>query len=78
MKRNIFKWDNDGQRCIQHSVPESWHITIIEPNLGNKCNCASCGKEMTFGEGYTSRIYQTAHGFGYCVCKDCYYKEEDA
>ena len=35
-----------------------------------KINCAQCGKEITFGEGYTSReIYSGP--WGHMVCREC-------
>ena len=38
-------------------------------------NCAECGKEMQYGEGYTSGLIHTSGGMGYCVCESCYEKE---
>ena len=35
-------------------------------------NCPHCGREVTFGECYTSREIHTQSGFGYAVCEKCY------
>lgn len=37
-------------------------------------NCVNCGKELKYGDCYTSRIYYTASGFGYTECHDCYFE----
>ena len=39
-------------------------------------NCANCGKELKFGECYTSKTIHTEIGMGYGVCEECYDKEE--
>ena len=33
---------------------------------------AQCGKELKYGDTYTSLEIHTAMGFGYGVCEDCY------
>ncbi len=38
-------------------------------------DCANCGKELPFGDCYTSKTIHTEIGFGYGVCEDCYAKE---
>ena len=38
-------------------------------------NCCQCGKEITFGDGYSSQEVHTLMGFGYMVCEECH-KEE--
>lgn len=53
----------------------SW---VIKPmaDMEDLVNCATCGKVITFGSGYTSH-YQTTDGdlFGLPVCVDCYAAE---
>jgi hypothetical protein len=44
--------------------------------MDEPCNCALCGREMTYGEGYTSLQVHTPTGFGYTVCKDCHFDVE--
>jgi len=39
-------------------------------------NCANCGKELKFGECYTSKTIHTEIGMGYGVCEECYNKED--
>ena len=41
-----------------------------------KIACCECGKEITYGASYTSRIILDKYGFGYAVCKECYFKND--
>lgn len=43
--------------------------------MSNKVNCAQCGREIKFGDSYTSKEIHTFSGFGYSVCEECYDKE---
>jgi hypothetical protein len=58
-----------------HTIPDDWNVKVYSDNIEEKINCAHCGKELRFGDAYTSLEIQSKHGFGYCVCKDCYDKE---
>ena len=49
--------------------------TTYSSDMDKLIACASCGKTITFGEGYTSRKITNNVGFGYCVCEQCYEKE---
>ena len=49
---------------------------VVISELDDEVNCARCGKAMIFGDGFTSRTIQSEMGFGYCVCENCYNKEE--
>lgn len=37
--------------------------------------CRDCGKEIAYGEAFTSRKHFNQGGFGFCVCESCYEKE---
>lgn len=51
-------------------------VSVFEEDLSAPCDCANCGKRMTFGEGYTSLTIHNDIGFGYPVCDECYEKEQ--
>ena len=55
-------------------VPDGKYILVTD-DMDLPINCMSCGKEMTFGVGYTSKELHTQVGFGYPVCEQCYEKE---
>ena len=38
-------------------------------------NCPQCGKELPYGETYTSKEIHNWVGLGYGVCEECYEKE---
>lgn len=38
-------------------------------------NCPHCGKELEYGNCYTSLEIHTEMGFGYGVCEKCYEEE---
>lgn len=50
-------------------------LKIYSEDMDERCDCANCGKIMTYGDGYTSKTIHTEGGFGYPVCSECYEKE---
>jgi hypothetical protein len=71
----IQKWDFKKKEYVPYKFPENWKISCYEDEMNNVINCAGCGKEITYGDGYTSRTIHTKMGFGYSVCSDCYNRE---
>lgn len=69
------RWNNKTLEYEEYTVPDSWKVKIFSIDMNEKVNCASCGKSMKYGFGYTSRTIHDEHGFGYVVCKDCYNKD---
>lgn len=56
-----------------------WNIVLVTDDMDLRVNCASCGKDLPFGQTYTSRQLFTDNGyFGLAVCTDCYLKEWEA
>jgi transcription elongation factor Elf1 len=52
----------------------TWHTPLIA-ELDEIINCADCGKQVTYGDCYTSLTIHTNTGMGYPVCEKCYEKE---
>ena len=48
---------------------------VIDADLYEIINCADCGKQITYGDCYTSLTIHTNTGMGYPVCEKCYKKE---
>ena len=69
------KWDYKKHDYVPYESPADWHCPLMAADMAETINCVSCGKEMSFGEGYTSRVIHTALGFGYYVCESCMEKE---
>lgn len=69
------KWNYEKDDYEPYTVPDDWKVMTIAEADSDKCNCASCGKELPFGKTFTSRVIHTRYGMGYGVCKKCYDKE---
>lgn len=71
----MLKWNNEKGKYELYDVPADWQCKLYEDDMNQKINCASCGKEIRFGECYTSMEIHNVWGFGYAVCPECYQKE---
>lgn len=71
----MLKWNYEMREYDRYDVPEDWKCCLYSSDMERKVNCASCGKEMIYAEGYTSFEIHNHMGFGYFVCDECY-KEE--
>lgn len=57
-------------------IPNDWHVSLYEDDMDKTINCANCGKEIRYGNGFTSQEYhEQLFGFGYVVCEDCHNAE---
>lgn len=66
-------WNFEKQDYDPYELPEGSLTFAID--MDTICSCASCGKKMPFGDGYTSRKIHTKMGMGFSVCSNCYAKE---
>lgn len=73
----IGKWNYETHEYDPVVIDPTWKVVLYTEDMNLPINCTSCGKDMTFGQGYTSRELHTEHGFGYPVCEDCYEQERD-
>lgn len=71
----MLKWNDAKGEYEPYDVPADWEYKLYEDDLNQKINCASCGKEIRFGECCTSMEIHDVWGFGYAVCPECYQKE---
>lgn len=69
------KWNYETREYDPYEVPDDWELVLTTQDMEQHVNCAQCGKDMTFGDGYTSREVHTNVGFGYPVCEQCYENE---
>lgn len=74
---DIRKWNFESHEYEAYTVPEGTVLVIYSVNMDQFTNCAGCFKDMTFGDGYTSRTLHNSYGIAYPVCSDCYEKECD-
>ena len=65
------KW-NPEKRQYEPYIPPPGYVTLYEADMDQRCNCAACGKEITFGSGFTSQQIHNDLGLGYTVCESCH------
>ena len=74
MTRELKRWNTKTKRYEPHIVPDSWEVTKYS-GLGLRCNCASCGVRIKYGQTYTSLEIHDQIGFGFAVCPKCHFQE---
>lgn len=68
------KWNYKTKQYDQFDSPAQ--VTkVYSENMDERVDCAQCGKQMTYGDGYTSREVHNTVGYGYPVCEECYNDE---
>lgn len=68
------RWNYDTHEYEPFESPAKV-TTLYSQDMDKKVDCVSCGKPMTYGDGYTSKEIHNYVGFGYPVCEDCYNEE---
>jgi len=74
MNKSIKKWDFRTKKYKQYK-PTGKRLALYSNKMEELIDCADCGKELEYGDGYTSKAIHTEMGFGYSVCEDCYDRE---
>ena len=70
--RTIPRYNRLLHQYVDVKIPDDWYVSIFEQDMDKLVNCANCGKEIRYGNGYTSQEYhETVFGLGYIVCKKC-------
>ena len=69
------KWNTKKRKYEDYMIPNNWKVKTYSTDMNEKINCASCGKEIKFGNCYTSLEIHTSVGFGFAVCENCYNEE---
>lgn len=71
------KWNYEKREYEPYEVPDSWSVKTYSDDMDEIVNCCQCGRELPFGECYTSHEVHTEHGMGYAVCGKCYFLDEN-
>lgn len=71
----IGKWNYKTHSYDDYSIPKNWNVKLFTTDMDEIVNCASCGKELKFGDAYTSKEIHNKFGLGFAVCEECYNKE---
>ena len=69
------KYDRETHEYKHYEVPDDWNIKLFTDDMDMIVNCVQCGKELRYGNCYTSLEVHNHIGFGYPVCERCYQKE---
>lgn len=56
------KYDLETGQYEDYALPDG--ATYYEDDMNKKIACCECGKEITYGASYTSRIILDKYGFG--------------
>ncbi len=70
------RWNEATREYEPYEVPDHWKLLAYSNDMDEPCNCALCGRELAFGECYTSFQVHTPAGFGYMVCEACHFSIE--
>lgn len=71
----VRRWNFKTREYEPYEIPDDWKIKTFCVDMDEIINCPHCGRELAFGDSYTSREIHTKHGIGYSVCAECYAKE---
>lgn len=72
MGKMLKKWDPDRHCYDPYECPDDWKVCGLAFDMDAQINCACCGKQISYEDGYTSReIYDSSGMFGMCICPDC-------
>ena len=69
------KWDYELHQYVKFLIPAEWKVVLACDEMDEKVNCCQCGKEVEFGNTYSSQEFHNEIGFGYAVCEECHEKE---
>ena len=69
------KWNTKKRKYEDYVIPDNWKVKLYSKDMNEKVNCTSCGKEIKFGDSYTSLEIHTDMGFGFAVCENCHNEE---
>ena len=70
--RSIAKWNPRKHEYEAFVSPAGDDASLYESDMEKVIKCAGCGKQLPFGETFTSHMIHNQLGMGYAVCKDCY------
>lgn len=69
------RWDQQAHAYFPYEVPAEWHSPLYCEDMDAIVNCAACGRELPYGDCYTSLLIHNHVGMGYPVCENCHRAE---
>ena len=71
----LSKWNYKKHTYEPYEVSDKWNCKLYSEEMEETVNCPHCGKEIRYGDSYTSLEIHNDMGFGFAVCEKCYEKE---
>ncbi len=65
-----YKWDFEKCRYDEVDIPDT--CSNYKDNFSEEVTCPNCGRQVRYGDTYTSRRWHDRVGFGYGVCERCH------
>lgn len=74
------RWNFSTREYEPYTIPADWVCPLggIDFDFDQIVNCAECGRELPYGQTFTSMRIHTPMGLGFGVCETCYSAEHDA
>lgn len=73
--KTLKRWNYEAHTYEDYQIPDDWHCLSYSRDMDEVVNCPHCGREITFGDGYTSMEIHNGIGGGYAVCTSCHIEE---
>ena len=73
--RMMNRWDYKTHTYLKWAIPAEWKVVLTCEDMEEKVNCCQCGREVEFGNTYSSQEVQNDYGLGYATCEECHNKE---
>ena len=71
----VGKWNYEKNDYDPYVISDDWRIVLYTENMDEIVNCCSCGREVEYGDCYTSKEIHNQVGMGFPVCEECYEEE---
>lgn len=73
--KTLKKYNYATNKFSDHIIEDNWNCKAYSHDMEEVVNCPHCGRQLTYGDTYTSLEIRTPMGFGYGVCENCYSEE---
>ena len=69
----MVKWNSRTKKYEPYRIPEEWYTPLLA-DAYKTVNCASCGKEIKYGNSFVSLEIRESEisNVGYAVCDACF------
>lgn len=72
------RFDMNIMDFVPYEIPEGYKSVTYETNMKQLINCASCGRQMRYGDSYRSWRYVDCYHVPYSICNECRLGEQES